>query len=158
LEAIEQDDSIVMVYGRIQCVDERGKALFHISPGTLASLWMRIGHDFVPQPGSLFRSDAVARVGGVDNQLRYAMDLDLFLRLRQIGRLKYIPIEVATFRRHVGSLTVSNPNPGLEARKVRRHYLTPNAQRLESALFPIIDLVGRAWAKGFVRDPRWSRG
>lgn len=155
LEA-RQDAS--MVYGRLRCIDANGDFLFLIAPGSFAAKWMRWGHDFVPQPGSLFRRAAVEKVNGLDESLRYAMDLDLFLRLQKVGTVRYLREELASFRRHDTSLTVSNSAPGEEARIVRRRYLSAPARALESLGAPAIDLAGRLWAKGFLWDPRGRLG
>lgn len=155
VERLEKKPNAVMAYGRILCIDEIGRTMFMIAPGLLASKFMTVGHDFVPQPGCLFRSSTFQEVGGVDESLRYAMDLDLFLRMRTRGSLTYVPEVLAKFRRHEGSLTVSNPDPGVEAGAVRLRYLSKRFARLDSSFRPFIEMFGKVWARGFFHDPRW---
>ena len=54
----------------------------------------------IPQPGSLIRRSAWEHVGGLDERLHYAMDLDLFLRLRRFG------VIVRPHRRWQGSVGI----------------------------------------------------
>ena len=46
--------------------------------------------------------------GGYDESLRFAMDLDMFLRLRSRGRFVSTPRTVASYRWHPDALTVAN--------------------------------------------------
>lgn len=154
VDALENSAGAAMVYGRILCIDDSGNRLFMIAPGRFASQLMRFGHDFLPQPGSLFRRESVVAVGGLDESLQYAMDLDLFLKLRREGPLVYLPKLQAHFRRHSGSLTVSNPHPGVEARMIRERYLSPGIWAVVRAFEPLISVGGKLWAKGFTLDPR----
>lgn len=156
LLALQRDPGAVMVYGRVLCVDEDGQGLFMIAPGRLGAQLMRIGHDFVPQPGCLFRRDAFMEVGGLDESLKYAMDLDLFLKLRTRGRVIYVAKVLSQFRRHEGSLTVSNPAPGQEARTVRRRHMGRLSSLIDPYVHPGVDVFGKLWAKAFLHDKRWE--
>lgn len=109
-----------MVYGWCDYVDGHGRVLFRARPTALAGRLLRWGPDLVPQPGSVARAAAVEAAGYVDEDLRYAMDLDLFLRLKDVGALGYTPHVLARFRWHEGSTTVSAPAASdAEARLVR---------------------------------------
>ncbi len=55
---------------------------------------------YLPQPSVFFSRRAFERVGGLDNSLRYVMDLDLWLRLRQQFELHYLPQCLAQMRLH----------------------------------------------------------
>lgn len=55
--------------------------------GRLAPALLSWGPSLIPQPGMLFRVADFRAVGGLDESLHYAMDLDLLLRLRRRGRL-----------------------------------------------------------------------
>lgn len=77
----------------------------------------------VPHPAVFIRSTAFEEFGGFDERLKYAMDIDLWLRM---GR-RYAPLQIdrpfAVFREHAGSLSTANV---LAARaedwRVRRAY------------------------------------
>ena len=58
-----------------------------VSRAGRGAVWLLAwGPDLVPQPGMLFRLDDFRAVGGLDESLKFAMDLDLLLRLRRRGR------------------------------------------------------------------------
>lgn len=60
------------------------------------------------QPGTFFRRDLFEEAGGhVRVDLRYAMDLDLWLRMGKIDCLRPIPEAVGAYRLHTESKTVS---------------------------------------------------
>ena len=117
---LERHTRSAMVYGRCDYVDADGRVLFQARPSALAGRLLRWGPDLVPQPGSIARASAVRAVGYLDEDLRYAMDLDLFLRLKDVGAIGYVPRSLARFRWHEGSTTVGSPVASdAEARLVR---------------------------------------
>lgn len=109
--------------GRCDVIDESGLRLFTMASGRPALWLQRYGHNLVMQPGAMFRRVAVEAVGGLDANLRYAMDYDLLLRLRRWGPIVYVPRSLAAFRWHERSTTVANSRESFaEAAAVRRRY------------------------------------
>lgn len=120
---LESDASVTLVYGRCDYIDERGRTLFVNTSGHLARRIIGWGPNLLPQPGSLMRLESVVKVGGLDEELRLAMDLDLFLRLRRVGRVIYLPRTLGAFRWHAGSMTVGSERASFaESDLVRRRY------------------------------------
>jgi GT2 family glycosyltransferase len=103
---LQAKPAAAMVYGDCEYVDEAGRRLFVAKPTRWAATLLRWGPDLVPQPGSLARSTAIESTGRLDESLKYAMDLDLFLRLQRVGSIVYTPRTLAAFRWHPGSTTV----------------------------------------------------
>jgi GT2 family glycosyltransferase len=112
-----------MVYGRARYIDEHGNTLWISRPTRLAAAYLRFGKNFLTQQGSLLRRSAVDSVGGLDRSLRNAMDQDLFTRLGRVGSRGYLPIELAAYRWHSGSIT-SRKGPSDEGDLVRRRYIS----------------------------------
>ncbi len=54
------------------------------------------------------RLDSLEDVGGFDSSLSFALDLDVFLKLRKIGDFITVPTVSARFRWHAGSATVAD--------------------------------------------------
>lgn len=119
--ALRRSPRAAMAYGRCAYIDAEGGTLFEARPGRFASWLLRWGPDLVAQPGSLARASVVRESGLLDERLRFAMDLELFLRLKDAGGLVYVPRTLAAFRWHEGSTTVGDPGASdAEAREVRR--------------------------------------
>lgn len=112
--ALESTPDAVMVFGWCDYIDEHDNVVFRSRAGRLAAATITFGPNLVPQPGSLFRFDDVIAVGGLDESVRLAMDLDLFLRLRKRGRLIALNRTVASFRWHADSATVSGETESME--------------------------------------------
>jgi O-antigen/teichoic acid export membrane protein/GT2 family glycosyltransferase len=129
--ALDATPGAVVAFGYCDYIDDVGRVLFTSRAGRLAPWLMSWGPDLVPQPGCLFRRDAVEAVGGVDSSLRYAMDLDLLLRLRRRGRFVNTHSTLSSFRWHASSTTVANRTPSLdEAELVKRRYLPAGIRRV----------------------------
>jgi GT2 family glycosyltransferase len=120
MKLLEVDRSIVLVYGYCRYVDQRGLTLGVNRFGTVAEKIIGFGPCLIPQPGSIFRRDAFRAVGGLDVGLGWAFDLDLFLKLKKIGRFTVNRSIVSSFRWHQDSTTVKNRRRSVvEASSVR---------------------------------------
>jgi len=81
------------------------------------------GHATIPHPAVFVRREWFARAGMFDTSLRYAMDIDLWLRLAALAPPAMLDATLAVFREHTGSVSSANK---LQARReefaVRRRY------------------------------------
>lgn len=66
------------------------------------------GRTSIPHPAVFVRRAWFARVGGFDPSLRYAMDIDLWLRLAFAASPAQLDLPLAVFREHAGSVSSSN--------------------------------------------------
>jgi glycosyltransferase involved in cell wall biosynthesis len=89
---------------------------------------------YICQPATFLRRHAVARVGYLDESLRYCMDYDLWLRLLQVGPLGHLPEYLAVSRLYGDNKTMGQ--------RVQVHV-------------EIMDMLRRH--QGFV-DPAWIYG
>ncbi|KRC60472.1 hypothetical protein ASE14_05480 [Agromyces sp. Root81] len=144
-QSLEADDGAVLAYGGCDYIDPSGTTLAVSNAGGLAKLLLPWGPDLIPHPGTMVRLDALEAIGGFDVELKYAMDLDAFLKLRSHGRFIWTRRAVSAFRWHPDSLTVSNRrSSSLESEAVKRRHL-PTVLRPLSPLWnhPI------RWASAF---------
>jgi glycosyltransferase involved in cell wall biosynthesis len=63
--------------------------------------------NFVAAPAPVFRKDAWLACGGLDEDLWYAADWDIWLKLAALGPVHYHGVVTIGFRIHGGSLTVT---------------------------------------------------
>ena len=114
----------VVAYGGCHYVDDSDEVLWTSKAGSLAKRIVGFGPNLIPHPAALMRIDAVQIVGGYDESLRYAMDLDLFLSLRAQGEFVSTTEAVSAFGWQPESLTVSGRSASAEeARRIKRHHL-----------------------------------
>ncbi len=129
--ALRADPDCVLAYGACTYIDDDGRHLWTSQAGRWAQRILPWGPDLIPQPGMLVRREAWQAVGGVDESLRFAFDLDLLLRLRRQGRFVDVGRVVSSFRWHPDSLTVSDRTASLdESEAVKRRHLSPRARRV----------------------------
>jgi len=128
--AFERHPDAVLVYGWCDYIDEDDRVLFRSRAGALAARIVGWGPNLIPQPGCLMRYDAVVAAGGLDEDVRLAMDLDLFLRLRKLGRFVALRQTLACFRWHQDSATVRSETVSMEeSDQLRMKYMRPTAAR-----------------------------
>ena len=66
-------------------------------------------------PAAMFRRDALVSVGGYCKECEPAEDVDLYLRLAEVGRLANLPEVLLRYRRHFASVTASQQTKHGEA-------------------------------------------
>lgn len=59
----------------------------------------------VPHPAAMFRRQGLLRIGGYRQVYELAEDLDLFLRLSEVGKLANLPRQLVFYRVHGGSVS-----------------------------------------------------
>ena len=80
----------------------------------------KIGPNIIPQPGSLLRRTAIGGKGLLNEEYKYAMDLDLWLRIMKDGKIGIIKDTQAIMYWHQDSITVRNrESSSIEAFQIR---------------------------------------
>lgn len=121
---LDMNSTAVVAYGGCEYIDPAGKVLAKSASGKLAQILLPWGPDLIPHPGSMIRLDALERIGMFDHSLKYAMDLDAFLKLKKLGKFVYTREIVSAFRWHPDSLTVANRrSSSLESEAVKAKHL-----------------------------------
>lgn len=130
-EAFTNQPDAMWATGKCRIVDEEGieirKAITRYK-----NLLLRIGNptlllmtNYISQPATFWRRDALNEVGFFDESLRYVMDYEYWLRLRSRHPLLFIPEYVATFTIHPASKTTSTGHKDVyiqEERNVIRRF------------------------------------
>lgn len=129
LGLFERYPEAIVAYGACDYIDPEGKLIATNSAGKLARYLLAWGPDLIPHPGSMIRMSILKKAGPFDESLKFAMDLDMFLRLVKMGKFAATRDVVSAFRWHPNSLTVSSREAsGREAEKVKLSHL-PSALR-----------------------------
>lgn len=84
-------------------VDQQKAPTYTTHEEICACLWNG-NSSAMPHYGSFMRRSALTRVGNYREQFRTAQDLDLFLRLSEIGKLANVPKFLMHYRVHEGSV------------------------------------------------------
>lgn len=128
-----ENPSAVLVYGKAYFVDETGRRVEEVRTGltdyrTLAAL------NLVCQPSTFFRRQTWLEAGGLDPELQYAMDHDLWIRIAEKYELAYIEEFLSTYRLHGSSKSLS-PAHAVDFHReilkiIMRHYQWAPANRV----------------------------
>jgi len=111
------------VFGNIQVLrDGRLAPPYALHPFSYRAF--AAGSAWIAHPAVFIRRLAFERVGMFDEQLKYAMDIDLWLRLGAVARPAMVERTLTVFREHAGSVSSANK---LKARQeefaVRRRHM-----------------------------------
>src|SRR5206468_9751769 len=111
---------VVLLGGGYELIDGAGRLLTKIiPPGDDATLqeYALSGRTPICHPLAMMRHDAVNRVAGYDESLAVAQDLDLWLKLGEIGNLACVPDILLRYRQHPQS--VSEKKQSLQVQNMR---------------------------------------
>lgn len=118
---LRQNPNIVCVGGCHDIIDERGRLLTYLSlPLTDEEIQQAalVGHGSICHPCAMIRRDAMLQVGGYDEQFVSAHDLDLWLKLGELGKLANLKDAVLQYRLH--SRSVSGRDQMLQRREAQQ--------------------------------------
>jgi glycosyltransferase involved in cell wall biosynthesis len=128
---------VVFGCGDVNYVDRQGnlvERIWAVRPTHL--LTTNLGVYCWPQQGCFWRRRAYYRAGGVDSSLRFAMDVDLFIRLSASGPSRRIPgAPLADFRIHGGAKSSTIPQVAKrEIEGLVKKYSNPRIRSKEQLL------------------------
>jgi len=102
-----------LIYGDVEIINENGKHLGKFTGSQTNAKKLLLEGNTIPQPAAFIRLSDLNRTGGLDKNLDYVMDYDLWIRLALVSPLSYIPSNLAVFRRHENSKSTSQSIPML---------------------------------------------
>ena len=109
-----ENPEIQWVYGMCRMIDGNDAELrswitYYKKVRSLNFRYKRLlTENFISQPAVFFRKEAFVRAGGLDLQQHYAMDFDLWLRLGKESAPFVIREDIAAFRLHGTSKSMTN--------------------------------------------------
>ncbi len=163
LAHLEAHPEVVCLGSRVELIDDLGAQVDrHEHPLTHEEigrdLLRGIGWSIV-HPSAMFRREAFERAGRYDTRYRTGQDLDLFLRLAEIGRLANLPEKLLKYRQHPASTNFTKDQKATLLKRqmvaeacVRRGLPSPDESQL--VFFPRRPLAEqhRRWGWFALRD------
>lgn len=106
VQFLQQHPEVVCVGGCYDFIDEAGRVLMHHQTATTDAEIQQLaltGNTPINHPSAMMRRSAVVLVGGYDPSFKSAQDLDLWLKLGEVGKLANLPETVLLYRQHAQS-------------------------------------------------------
>jgi len=106
VEVLCRDPEIKLVYGKSYYCDEKGEVIgeYPTEPPNYKRLAV---FNFIAQPSTFFRREVILDAGGLNPQMQFAMDYDLWLKTAGKFKVEYLPEYLSMFRLHGESKTIS---------------------------------------------------
>lgn len=141
LNLLDTHHDTVGVYGACDYIDAYGKVFWTNKSGSWAIKTLNFGPNKIPQPGSLIRRAALEHIGGLDENLGWAFDQDMFAKLNKIGHVRFVPQVLGAFRWHGLSLSAGQSSKSLaEASQIRLRHVN-------RVILPIAKLIEKLHVK-----------
>jgi glycosyltransferase involved in cell wall biosynthesis len=105
---MDANPDVVCLGGYYDLIDYRGRLLTTMRPPTDHAgieKEMLAGHTPICHPSAMVRREAIAKAGAYDPSMMLAEDLDLWLRLGEIGTLANLPMSLVRYRLHGQSVS-----------------------------------------------------
>lgn len=108
VRALRMNGRLALVGGSVIMIDQDGRYLTRLDPPgddrAIQEVALK-GHTPICHPTAMMRRDLVEQVGGYDPGMILAEDLDLYLKLGELGELANVPEVVLKYRQHAGSVS-----------------------------------------------------
>ncbi len=111
VQFLQQHPEVVCVGGAFDLIDPQGRTVQWIPmPQSNAEIqqMLLIGRTIINHPCALIRRSALLQIGGYDPEMRTVEDLDMLLKLGEIGELANLPEVVLKYRFHPNSVSAQN--------------------------------------------------
>ncbi len=105
---LQQHPDYVCVGGAYDLIDAKGRTVLHLTmPETNPEIQQAIlsGQTIINHPCALIRRSALQQIGGYDESMQTVEDLDMLLRIGEIGLLANLPNPVLKYRFHMQSVS-----------------------------------------------------
>jgi glycosyltransferase involved in cell wall biosynthesis len=120
VEYLRAHPQVALLGGAYELIDDAGRMLTTVVPSTDdATLQEQAlsGRTPICHPLAMFRREAAIKVGGYDEEFVVAQDLDLWLKLGEVGQLAAVPDVLLRYRQHEQS--VSEKKQALQVRNMK---------------------------------------
>jgi glycosyltransferase involved in cell wall biosynthesis len=107
---LREHPDVVLVGGSYDLIDAAGRLLRHVTQPQDDAALQEIclsGRTPICHPSAMMRREPTIRVGGYDEQFGVAQDLDLWLRLGEVGKIACLPQTLVKYRLHQNSISES---------------------------------------------------
>ena len=101
-------ENIVATYPDWRMIDGKGKVLGQKITNEYSRKKLVCEFNCLPGPGAVFRTSHALAVNGRDPEFKFVSDYDFWLRLSNLGDFQRIPKELAQWRSHTNSTSLSN--------------------------------------------------
>lgn len=108
VEFLQSKPKVVCVGGAHDVIDQKGRLLTCLELPEQNDEIQRLalaGHGSIRHPCAMIRRTALVEIGGYDEALYWADDLDLWLRLGEVGTLANLKKIVLKYRLHMSSIS-----------------------------------------------------
>jgi glycosyltransferase involved in cell wall biosynthesis len=113
------DNDLIVCYPDWEVISSEGKTIKRIKTKDYSKKIL-IGHlQCLPGPGAVFRIACARRVNGWNRNFKYVADYDFWIRLSEIGKFKRIPQNLAAWRMHEDSTSISQKNFSMALERIR---------------------------------------
>ena len=121
----ENNEVVDLVYGNCILIDTKGRVIkTRKSEEFNLNRLLYLGYSYIQQPSTFFRKSVVEDIGYFNENLKYVMDYDYWIRAAKNGKLlKYVDRDLSLMRIHKEAKTFAdNKEMFLEAFTVSRRY------------------------------------
>jgi glycosyltransferase involved in cell wall biosynthesis len=108
---LQQHPEVVCVGGAFDLIDSQGRTVQWIpmpEQNDAIQQMLLIGRTIINHPCALIRRAALMQIGGYDLEMKTVEDLDMLLKLGEIGQLANLPDTVLQYRFHLNSISAQN--------------------------------------------------
>ena len=100
---LDAHPEVMCVGGDSLLIDEKGRfltRLFHLRGDEAIQTAALAGHGAITHPAAMIRTQNIKQINGYDSRYKLAEDIDLWLKLGEVGKLENLGVPVLKYRMH----------------------------------------------------------
>ncbi len=149
---METNQDYSAVVGTLKYKFENSNKVIFNKISKVSLLISEIGPNLIPQPGSLIRNDKINNFL-LNEKYNYAMDLDLFLRLKKNGKIGIIKEVQAILNYDLNTITLKNrKEASKEAFKIRKLNAKNTVFKLLNVIFYLPTVFLMYFVKSLIKS------
>ena len=127
-------NKLIVCYPDWSVISESGKVVKRVKTKEYSQVELIGNLNCLPGPGAIFRLDAAKKINGWDRKYKYVGDYDFWIRLSVLGHFQRIPFNLAVWRTHDNSTSISQKNFNMALERIKVIQDFPYKNNIESRL------------------------
>lgn len=150
VELMKTDSNIAICYGDMNLIDSKGHFVSHWRMPHYSGYVMKqlLLNNFISMPTVMIKADALVEQGGFDEQIRFAPDYDLWLRISPSCQIIYLDSILAEYRVMDEQLSSDKAARMSSNKKVMQSFIEQHKEELPPAF------IRHVWNTFYCR---WTR-
>lgn len=131
---VAKEKEVIVCYPDWSVISEYGKIVRRVKTKDYSQNELIGNLNCLPGPGAIFKLEYAKKINGWDRKYKFVADYDFWIRLSVFGEFQRIPDNLAVWRSHENSISISQKNLNMALERIKVIEEFPYKNNIESKL------------------------